>query len=83
MERARHLEAVELIRYEYEHWELPPGNGNLPLSKITNHIQTSHSERAAQEVIKNLLRQHRSPDEIATLLNMPREIIYSLIVYWG
>lgn len=83
MEQARHLEAVELIRYEYEHWELPPGNENLPLSKVISRIQTSHNERSAKEMIKDLLRQHLSPDEIATLLSIPKEIIYSLIVYWG
>ena len=27
---ARNLEAQELIRYEEEHWELPPGNSKKP-----------------------------------------------------
>ena len=31
---AEQLEAQELMKYEEEHWELPPGNGNLPRKGI-------------------------------------------------
>jgi len=83
VEEARRLEAVRLIEYEYEHWELPPGNEDLPLSKITKGIEKKHGGRSAQELLRDLLKQRRSPDEVAHLLGTTKEIIHSLTVFWG
>jgi hypothetical protein len=82
-EEARRFEAVRLIEYEYEHGELPPGNEDLPLSKITMDIERKHGGRPAKEILRDLLMQRRSPDEVAHLLGTTEEIIQSLIVFWG
>ncbi len=80
---ARYLEALRLMGYEYEHGELPPGNEDLPLAIIRREIEQTHHGRPAEEILKDLLRQHQSPDRVAGVLGMPEDVICSLIVFWG
>jgi len=82
-EEARRLEAERLIEYECQHGELPPGNEVLPLSIIITEIEEKHGGRPAEETLRDLLRQHQSPDEVAYLLGTTKEIIHSLTVFWG
>jgi len=80
---ARRLEAERLIEYEYQHGELPPGNEALPLAIIIKEIEQKHGGRPAEETLRDLLRQHQSPDEVAPLLGTTKEIIHSLSIFWG
>jgi len=80
---ARRLEAEWLFKYEYEHGELPPGNGVLPLSVIIKEIEQKHGGRSAQETLRDLLGQNQSLDDISRLLGTTKEIIYSLTIFWG
>lgn len=79
---ARHLEALRLMEYENEHWELPPGNEVLPLSVITKYIQEKYG-RFTAKILKHLLEQYQSLDEIARALDVPPKVVSNLMVYWG
>ena len=81
-EEARYWEAIRLMEYENEHWELPPGNGVLPLSVISKHIQKKYG-RLTHKILKHLLEHYQSLDEVARILNVPPKVVSNLMVYWG
>jgi len=79
---ARYLEALRLMEYENEHWELPPGNEALPLSVIRKQIEQKHG-RLTERTLRDLLEHDQSPDKVARTLGVPPPIINNLMVYWG
>ena len=79
---ARYLEAIRLMEYENEHWELPPGNEVLPLSVIRKHIQEKYGG-LAEKTLKHLLEQYQSLDEVARVLDVSPKVVSNLMVYWG
>ena len=79
---ARYLEALRLMEYENEHWELPPGNEVLPLSVIRKHIQEKYG-RLTEKPLKHLLEHYQSLDEVARVLAVPPKVVSNLMVYWG
>ena len=81
-QEARYLEALRLMEYENEHWELPPGNEILPLSVIMKRIQKKYG-RLSQKTLKQLIERHQSLKEIAHVLSVPPIVVSNLMVYWG
>lgn len=79
---ARYLEALRLMEYENEHWELPPGNEALPITAIKRYIEQRHG-RFTEKTLRGLLEHHGSPDKVAGLLGVPPAVVENLVVYWG
>jgi len=80
---ARLLEAERLFAYECEHGELPPGNEVLPQSIIKQQIEERYGGRSAEKVIRELLREHQSLEQVASALGTTKEVVHSLTVFWG
>lgn len=76
---ARYLEAMLLLEYEYEHWELPPGNERLERGIICQQIEKKY-DKETSKIIHDLLIQNKSTSEIATILDLPEYVITSMIV---
>jgi len=79
---ARYLEVMLLLEYEYEHWELPPGNGKLDIEIIRQQIEQKHNKKISV-MIRDLLLENKSVSEISTALDVPEYIIASIIVFDG
>ena len=74
-EEARYVEDKNLLQYECEHWELPPGNERSPLANIKKEFEQKCVGKLAQEFLRDLLKQGWSPDEVAGLLGTATENI--------
>ena len=68
------------MKYENEHWELPPSNEALPLSVIRKHIQDKYG-RLTEKTIKHLVEHYQSLDEVADVLDVPPKVVSNLMVY--
>jgi len=80
---ARYLEALRLMEYENEHWELPPGNEALPITAIRRHIEQRHG-RFTERTLRDLLAEHHgTADKVAGVLGVPSYVVENLVVYWG
>lgn len=79
---ARFQEALRLMEYENEHWELPPGNEVLPVTAIRRYIEQRHG-RFTEKTLRELLEHHGSPDKVAGVLGVPHAVVENLLVYWG
>ena len=78
---AEWLEALRQWEYEHEHWELPPGNDRLEKAAVFRKIEEQYGP-LNQRTLMALLKEHKSTEEVANLLGIPRVIVDNLKVYW-
>ena len=79
---ARYLEMLLLMEYENEHWELPPGNEDLPLKIIREEIKQKYGDKI-EIILRDLLEKHKTADSVAVILGVPQYVISSLVVFYG
>lgn len=78
---AKYLEALLLWEYENKHWEIPPGNDRLEKKAIIDKIRHKHKGKI-EDLLKDLLEQHKSNKEISNTLDMPEYVIENLRVFF-